>query len=101
MSYRYPFLLNLTQGLWALMAALSVITLIRKKDFRMKNLLFIGVLYSFIIHGLKISIRYFFYDKPIWYLIDRFLYGSFLVMIIVIIISFVFLYLEKSRKAKS
>ena len=97
LSHQYPFLLNLTQGLWALMVVLSVIELVRKHDFGMKNLLVIVILYSLVIHGLKISIRYFFYNKPIWYLIDRFLYGSFLVIVIVIVIGLVFLYLKKKN----
>lgn len=97
LSHQYPFLLNLTQGLWAAMVALAVIKLVRKNDFGIKNLLVTGLLFSFIIHGLKIAIRYFFYAKPVGYLIDRFLYGSFLVMTIVIIIGLVFIYLKKKN----
>ena len=50
---RVPFILNLTQALWAMMVALSVIKLSLYYNFNFKNILFLGVLYSFIIHGLK------------------------------------------------
>ena len=101
LSSQYPFLINLTQGLWVLMVALSVINLVREKDFNMKNILFLGILYSLIIHGTKVSIRYFFYAMPTWYYIDRFLYGSFLVMVIVIIVGPVLLYLKKKNLIKN
>jgi len=97
LSFQSPFLIRLTQGLWALMIVLSVIKLVEEKDFDIKNILFLGVLYSFIIHGTKVSIRYFFYGMPTWYYIDRFLYGSFLVMVIVITIGPVLLYLKKKQ----
>ena len=89
---QYPFLLNVTQGLWAGVVALSITTLIRDHGFGMKNVLFTGVLFCFIIHGLKISIRYVFYGKTVGYLIDRFLYGSLLVMCIPVIIGPVLIY---------
>src|SRR3989344_8448583 len=53
LSDRFPFILNLTQALWAIMVALSVIKLTLFYDFNFKNVLFLGVLYSVIIHGLK------------------------------------------------
>ena len=95
LSRQYPFLLNLTQGLWAGMVALSITTLVNDHGFNMKNVLLTGVLFCFIIHGLKIPIRYFFYGKTMWYLIDRFLYGSFLVMSITVIIGPVLIYLRE------
>ncbi len=97
LSDNYPFLLNLTQAVWALLIALAVVKLVKKYDFNMKNLLVIGILFSFIIHGLKVSIRYFFYERSIDYVIDRFLYGSFLVMVIVIFLGLLFLYLKKKN----
>jgi hypothetical protein len=100
LSHRYPFLLNLTQLLWALMVTFSVIKLVMKHDFNMKNILFLGVLYSIIIHGLKVSIRFLFYAKPADYLINRFLYGSFLVMVIVIIVGAVFVYFKDDPDIK-
>ncbi|MDP1759925.1 MAG: hypothetical protein Q8L01_00415, partial [Candidatus Woesebacteria bacterium] len=65
--------------------AASAYKLIKTANFGYGNLFFLGILYSLIIHGLKISIRYFFYGKTFLYLIDRFLYGSLLVMAIVFI----------------
>ena len=94
----YPFLVNLTQALWALMVALSVITLVKKYDFGIKNILFVGVLYCFIIHGLKVSIRYFFYGRTdMAYILNRFFYGSFLVMVTAIVIGIVFLFAKKRK----
>ena len=95
LSRQHPFLLNLTQGLWAGMVALSITTLVKDHGFNMKNVLFTGVLYCLFIHGLKISIRYFFYGKTVWYLLDRFLYGSFLVMSIAVIIGPVLIYVRE------
>src|SRR3989338_8927530 len=96
LSDRYPFLLNLTQALWALLVALAVVKLV-KKNFGMKHLLVAGILFSFAIHGLKVSIRYFFYGRDVNYVIDRFLYGSLLVFIIVIVLGALFLYLKKKN----
>lgn len=96
LSDRYPFLLNLTQALWALMVALAVVKLVGK-DFGMKHLLVAGVLFSLAIHGLKVSIRYFFYGRDVNYVIDRLLYGSLLVFIIVTVLGAVFLYLKKKN----
>ena len=96
LNYNIPYFLNLTQALWALMIVFSLIKLIKTyKDFNILNVLILGVLYSIIIHGLKVSIRYFFYFKPVWYLLDRFLYGGILVMIIVLIVGPIFIYLKK------
>ena len=101
---QYPFLMNLTQALWALMVALSVMKLVREYDFNMKNVLFLGILYSFIIHGLKaFFFRVFLFPYPIpaeelpLYLMGKFLYGSLLVMVIVIILGPIFIYLKKKR----
>lgn len=104
----FPFLLNITQGLWIAMVALSVIKLIRKHDFNFKQVLFVGVLYCFIIHGLKaFFFRAFLFPYthipseqiPI-YLLEKFLYGSFLVMSTVIIIATIFIYLKKKELLK-
>ena len=77
-----PYILNLTQALWALMVALSVIKLTLYYDFNMKNVLFLGVLYSIIIHGLKAFVFRVFlfpYSDPtigqyVLHLLNRFLY---------------------------
>ncbi len=93
----YSVVLRLTQALWALMVALSVWQLVKEHDFNFRQIFFVGILYSIAIHGLKISIRYFFYDRPFYYLADRFLYGSLLVMVIVIPLGLLFVYLKKKK----
>ncbi|MBW2984093.1 hypothetical protein KY361_03205 [Candidatus Woesearchaeota archaeon] len=96
LNYNIPYFLNLTQALWALMIVFSLIKLIKTYgDFNILNVLILGILYSIVIHGLKVSIRFFFYFKPVWYLLDRFLYGSLLVMIIVLITGPIVIYLKK------
>lgn len=89
--------LRATQWLWELMIVLSVYKLIRKYDFNLKNIFFLAILYSLIIHGLKVSIRYFFYDKTIYYVADRFFYGSLLVFIVALGSGIIFLYVIKKR----
>ena len=98
LNYDIPYYLNITQALWITMIILSLIKLIGiYKAFNILNLLVLGILYSAIIHGLKLSIRYFFYNKPAWYLIDRFFYGSFLAIVTVIIVGSLLLYLKKKN----
>ncbi|MBU0569509.1 hypothetical protein KKB40_01860 [Patescibacteria group bacterium] len=94
-SEKCPYFLNITQGLWVSMVALSVIRLSKEEKINFGNLIILGVIYSIVIHGLKISIRYLFYEKTIYYLVDRFVYGSFLVMVTVFIIGSVFMFLRK------
>lgn len=106
--YGLPFLLNITQALWALMVAFSVIKLTVFYDFNFKNVLVLGVLYSIIIHGLKaffFRVFLFPYSDPtigqyILHLLNRFLYGSFLVMVIVIILGFIFTKLKNNREVR-
>ncbi len=74
--------LRISQWIWEACVAVSAYILIKNKNFGYGNLFFLGVLYSLIIHGLKVTIRYFFYAKTFLYLADRFLYGSLLVMAI-------------------
>ena len=108
LSRNYPYILNLTQALWALMVAFSVIKLTLYYDFNFKNVLFLGVLYSFIIHGLKAFVFRVFlfpYSDPtieqyILHLLNRFLYGSFLVMVIVIILGFLFIKLKHNPEVR-
>ncbi|MBU4070204.1 MAG: hypothetical protein KJ646_04445 [Nanoarchaeota archaeon] len=104
---QYPIILRITQGLWATMVALSVLTLIRMyKDFDMKNVIVLGIFYSIIIHGLKAFVfRVFLFpyehipsDKILMYLINKFLYGSFLVMVVVVIIGIIFIYLRNKNQ---
>lgn len=77
--------IRISQWVWELCIAISAYKLIKGSNFGYGNLFFLGILYSLIIHGLKITIRYIFYEKTFLYLIDRFLYGSLLVMVIVFI----------------
>ena len=108
LSRDYPYILNLTQALWALMVALSVIKLTLYYNFNMKNVFFLGVLYSIIIHGLKAFVFRVFlfpYSDPtvgqyILHLVNRFLYGSFLVMIIVIILGLLFMKLRNNPEVR-
>ena len=87
--------IRISQWLWEICIAASAYKLIKTANFGYGNLFFLGVLYSLIIHGLKVSIRYFFYAKPFLYLLDRFLYGSLLVMVIVFIGGSMFLFFKK------
>ncbi len=108
LSNRFPFILNLTQALWALMVAFSVIKLTVFYNFNFKNVLFLGVLYSFIIHGLKafvFKIFLFPYSDPtigqyFLHILNRFLYGSFLVMVIVIILGLLFIKFRNNPKVR-
>ena len=108
LSDRFPFILNLTQALWALMVAFSVIKLTVFYNFNFKNVLFLGVLYSFIIHGLKAFVFRVFlfpYSDPtieqyILHILNRFLYGSFLVMVIVIILGLLFSKLKNNLEVR-
>lgn len=92
-----PQLARISQAVWALAVALSVYTLIKKHDFKFRQIVFLGILYSLIIHGTKVSIRYFFYNSSIFYVLDRFIYGSLLVMAIVVILGAVFSILKNKR----
>jgi hypothetical protein len=108
LSNRFPFILNLTQALWAIMVALSVVKLTLYYDFNFKNVLFLGVLYSVIIHGLKAFVFRVFlfpYSDPtieqyILHILNRFLYGSFLVMVIVIILGLLFIKLKNNPEVR-
>ena len=87
--------LKISQWVWEICIALSAYKLIKTANFSYGNLFFLGILYSLIIHGLKIAVRYLFYGKTFLYLTDRFLYGSLLVMVIVFIGGSMFLFFKK------
>ena len=91
--------LRASQWVWELMVLLSAYKLAKLPKFSYSNMFFLGILYSIFIHGLKVSIRYFFYAKTLWYVLDRFLYGSLLVMLITIGLGSV-LILLRDRKLK-
>lgn len=107
LSDRFPFILNVTQALWTLMVALSVIKLTLYYDFNVKNVLFLGVIYSLIIHGLKAFVfRVFLFPysgtsaQVLEKIIGKFLYGSVLVMVIVIILGLVFIKLKNNQEVR-
>ncbi len=92
--------IRISQWVWELMVLASAYKLSKIPDFSYGNMFFLGILYSLIIHGLKVTIRYFFYAKTLWYVADRFLYGSLLVMAIAFALGSVFIYLERKRRNK-
>ena len=107
LSKNYPFILNLTQALWAIMVALSVIKLTLYYNFNIKNVLFLGILYSIVIHGLKAFVfRVFLFPysgtstEVLGKIINKFLYGSFLVMVIVIILGLIFIKLRNNPEVR-
>ena len=89
--------LRISQWVWEAMVLASAYKLSKIPDFGYRNMFFLGVLYSLIIHGLKVSIRYFFYTKTLWYVLDRFLYGSFLVMAIAVGLGSLFIFLRNKK----
>ena len=89
--------LRISQWVWEAMVLASAYKLSKIPDFGYRNMFFLGVLYSLIIHGLKVSIRYFFYTKTLWYVLDRFLYGSLLVIAIAGVLGSVFVYLRERK----
>ena len=90
--------LRISQWLWEAMVLASAYKLSKISDFGYKNMFFLGVLYSLIIHGLKVTIRYFFYAKTLWYALDRFLYGGLLVMLIAVGLGFAFILLRNKKQ---
>lgn len=91
-------LLRISQWIWELCVAVSAYILVKKSDFGYGNVIFLGILYSLIIHGLKITVRYIFYEKTFLYLVDRFIYGSLLVMAMAFVLGSVFVYLKKKGR---
>lgn len=87
--------LRISQLVWEACIAVSAYKLIKTANFGYQNLFFLGIIYSLIIHGLKVTIRYIFYGKSFLYLLDRFLYGSLLVMLIVFIGGSMFLFFRR------
>ena len=103
-AWQYLFGLKIDDGLmslkigqlvWEICIAVSAYKLIKTANFSYGNLFFLAVLYSLIIHGLKVTVRYFFYEKTFLYLADRFLYGSLLVMVIVFLGGSMFLFFRR------
>ncbi|MBU1111058.1 protease inhibitor I42 family protein [Patescibacteria group bacterium] len=100
-----PYCINLTQGIWAATVALSAVILVEKKKFRLKNMFILGILYSLLIHGAKVSTRYFLYGQydPVYrtalYILGRFFYGSSLVLGISWIVGSVIRFSQEHRKS--
>lgn len=92
--------IRISQWAWEAIIVLSAYKLSRIPNFSYGNMFFLGVIYSVVIHGLKIAIRYYFYDKTLLYVLDRFLYGSFLVMVMAFILGSAFVYLKKGTAVK-
>ena len=73
------------QSIWAMAVALSAATLIEKHNFNFRNIAFVALLYSLLIHGSKCSLRYIVYGsfdpifRTVWYIGSRLVYGSVLV----------------------
>ncbi|MEK9156141.1 MAG: hypothetical protein AAB360_02450 [Patescibacteria group bacterium] len=92
--------LKISQWIWELAITLSVIQLVRKNNFNFGNVFFLALLFSLIIHGTKVSIRYFFYDKTLLYVLDRFLYGTLLIFIIICFVGAAALIIARSKNRK-
>ena len=92
--------IRISQWVWEICIAASAYKLIKGSNFSYGNLFFLGIIYSLIIHGLKITIRYFFYEKTFLYLADRFLYGGLLVMLIVFIGGSMLLFFKRKGAIK-
>jgi hypothetical protein len=91
--------IRISQWVWELAVLASAYRLSKIPGFSYGNMFFLGILYSLIIHGLKVSIRYFFYAKTFGYIIDRFLYGGLLVMAIAFVLGSVFVYLRNKKSS--
>jgi len=105
--YNLPFILNISQALWALMVAFSTIKLAVNYNFNFKQILFLGVLYSLIIHGLKsFFFRVFLFPysgtqaEVLEKIVSKFLYGSLLVMAIVVVLGLVFINMKNNPEVK-
>ena len=89
--------LRISQWVWEAMILLSAYKLSKIPGFSYGHMFFLGILYSLIIHGSKVAIRYYFYDKTLLYSLDRFLYGSLLATTIASVLGSVFVYSRKKR----
>lgn len=87
--------IRISQWVWEICIGASAYKLIKTANFGYGNLFFLGILYSLIIHGLKVTVRYLFYEKTFLYLADRFLYGGLLVMTIVFLGGSMLLFFKK------
>lgn len=82
----FDYLLNVSQVLWEIIVFLSLWKLANSHGFGYANLLVSGIFYCFIIHGLKVAIRFVFYGRDLAYVINRFVYGSGLVLAVTLLV---------------
>lgn len=87
--------LRVSQWIWEAVVALSAYKLSKIQGISYGNMFFLAIIYSFFIHGLKVSARYFFYEKTLLYCLDRFVYGSLLVMVFAFLVGSTFVYLKQ------
>jgi len=100
-----PLIARATQWGWMLFEALALITLVRKygfDGFGVKNILFAGVLFALVIHGLKAFVfRVFFFpysgtlEQQASTILYKFFYGSGLVMAVAVIVAMLFYFNKK------
>ena len=98
---QFPFLLRPSQVLWELMVGLSAYKFYRQGNFTYANMFFLGIFFSFIIHGLKVTIRYLFYAKSLLYVADRFIYGTILVMLVSFVLGSLLIFCRQQGWLKS
>jgi hypothetical protein len=96
-----PPWLRVSQLIWELAVAASVYQMLKTSTATYGRLFVLGVLYSLLIHGLKVTIRYFFYAQTLWYVADRLLYGSLLVMLLTVGLGFLLLFFQKRGSANA
>ena len=97
-----PLMARITQWLWEVFVAAAVFTLAWKHNFGPKQILFTGILFSLIIHGLKAFVfRVFLFPYPPeswpWLHIEKFLYGSAIVMALTLAIGLAAYYYRQGK----
>jgi len=83
---QFSLALRASQALWAMAVALAVVRVVQKEKFGFMQVLVVGLLFDAAIMVTKVSIRYFLYGRTIFYVADRLLYGTALIMLIVLLI---------------
>lgn len=95
---------RITQWLWEIFVVLAVFKLIWKYNFNFKQIFFVGILFSVIIHGLKAFIfRVFFFpyspESWPWLHLYKFLYGTAIVMAVTFA-TYILTYYYKKKQEK-
>lgn len=83
---QFSFIVRLSQALWGLFVALAIVKLVTKENFNLKQILFTAVFFNIAIMMTKVSIRYFLYGRSIFYVVDRLLYGTILILFLTLIV---------------